>query len=92
MGGHVVVTGAGGFVGQEVCTTLLRTGFSVRALARRHFALPAAQTPDFTLTVVEDLATADHLEDLLGGADAVVHLAARVHRTSERPTVAAAQA
>jgi len=61
----------------------------VRALARRNFTMPVGQTPRFTITVVEDLATADHLEDLLAGADAILHLAARVHRASEEPSVAA---
>jgi nucleoside-diphosphate-sugar epimerase len=89
VGGQVVVTGAGGFVGQEACITLLRAGHAVRALARRNFTLPCGQDLDLTTTVVDDLATADHLEDLLAGADAVLHLAARVHRTPEKPSVAA---
>ena len=89
MGAQVVVTGAGGFVGQEACTTLLRAGYSVRALARRSFTPPEGQTPRLRIAVVEDLATADRVEDLLAGADAVVHLAARVHRLSDKPSVAA---
>jgi len=89
VGGQVVVTGAGGFVGQETCSTLLRAGYSVRALARRNFTLPDEPTQRFTISVIEDLASADDLEDLLAGADAVVHLAARVHRLSEKPGTAA---
>lgn len=89
MGGLVVVTGAGGFVGQEACATLLRTGHTVRALARRNFTLAAGQTSQLAITLVEDLAAADRLEDVLAGADAIVHLAARVHRTSETAGVAA---
>ena len=89
MASRVVVTGAGGFVGQEACAALLRAGCSVRALARRNFVRPDAQMTDFTLTLVEDLATAADLEDLFAGADAVLHLAARVHRTSETRSVAA---
>lgn len=85
MAGPVVVTGAAGFIGQEACSTLLRAGYSVRALARRHFVPAGAPTSDFTVTRVEDLATADHLEQLLAGADAVVHLAARVHRAADDP-------
>ena len=83
------MTGAGGFVGQETCAALLRAGHSVRALARRPFPIPAECPPDFTMTVVEDLATTDRLEDLFAGADAVIHLAARVHRVSEKSRVAA---
>ena len=85
----MVVTGAGGFVGQEACAALLRAGHPVRALARHNFTLPKVQTSGFTVTVVEDLAETDRLEALLAGADAVVHLAARVHRTSESPSFAA---
>jgi UDP-glucose 4-epimerase len=88
LGAEVVVTGAGGFVGQEACASLLRAGYAVHALARRNFELPEGQTPRLAVTLVEDLATAGHLEDLLAGADAVVHLATRVHRT-EKPGVAA---
>ena len=85
----MVVTGAGGFVGQEACTRLLLAGRSVRALARRNFTLPDGQTSRLTITVVEDLATAEHPEDLLAGADAVVHLAARAHRTTDKPDITA---
>jgi nucleoside-diphosphate-sugar epimerase len=89
LGDQVVVTGAGGFVGQEACATLLRAGHTVRALARRNFTLAEGQTQRLAITLVEDLATADRLEDLLAGAEAILHLAARVHRTSEKPSVAA---
>jgi UDP-glucose 4-epimerase len=89
LSGQVVVTGAGGFVGQEACAALLRAGYAVRALARRSFTLSTATTSKLAITVVEDLATAEGLDDLLAGADAVVHLAARVHQVSETPSVAA---
>jgi len=85
MAGPVAVTGAAGFIGQEACSTLLRAGYSVRALARRPFVPPGALTSSFTVIPVEDLATANDLEALLAGADAVVHLAARVHRTADDP-------
>jgi nucleoside-diphosphate-sugar epimerase len=85
MAGPVAVTGAAGFIGQEACSTLLRAGYSVRALARRPFVPPDAPTSNFTVMPVEDLATAGHQEELLAGADAVVHLAARVHRTADDP-------
>jgi uncharacterized protein YbjT (DUF2867 family) len=85
---NVVVTGAGGFVGQVTCATLLCARKSVHALARRPFPLSAGRPPDFRVTVVEDLATTGRLEELLAGADAVIHLAARVHRVSEEPAVA----
>ena len=84
-----MVTGAGGFVGREACAALLRGGYAVRAVARRNFSLPDGQTAGLAISLVEDLATADHLEELLSGAYAVIHLAARVHRLSEAPSVAA---
>jgi UDP-4-keto-D-QuiNAc 4-reductase len=89
VGAQVVVTGAGGFVGQEACATLLRTGHAVRALARQNFMLADGQESGLTIARVEDLGTANHLEDLLSGAEAVVHLAARVHRVRDRTGSAA---
>ena len=89
LGEQIVVTGAGGFIGQEACATLLQGGHAVQALARRPFTLPAGQPPGLTIRLVEDLATVDRLEDLLAGAEAVIHLAARVHRLSEKAGVAA---
>jgi len=86
---NIVVTGASGFVGQETCAALLRAGHAVRALTRRHFTIPGDGRADFTITQVEDLAATDRLDELLLGADAVIHLAARVHRGSEKPSVAA---
>ena len=84
-----MVTGAGGFIGQEACATLLRAGHVVHAVTRRSFPLPGGEPPPgFMTTVVEDLATSPDLEGILSGADAVLHLAARVHRTSDEPTTA----
>lgn len=85
---NVVVTGAGGLIGQETCATLLRAGCSVHALARRRFAL-AEGSAALRVTLAEDLAAMDRLEDVLAGAEAVVHLAARVHRVAEGPRAAA---
>lgn len=79
----IVVTGAGGFVGQATCRALLRAGYRVRALARRPFELPGADTSLFALSIVGDLLHAPGLGDLLANADAVVHLAARVHQVSD---------
>lgn len=84
-----MVTGAGGFVGQEACLSLLAAGHAVRALVRRNLSLPGGPQPGLTVHAIGDLATADSLDHLLSGAEAVVHLAARVHRTSENPRVAA---
>ncbi len=79
----IVVTGAGGFVGRRTSSVLVDAGYSVRALVRRPFALPGQASPRFTLSIVNDLGAACDLEALLEGADALVHLAARVHRRGE---------
>jgi UDP-glucose 4-epimerase len=86
--GTVVVTGAGGFVGQETCATLLRAGYAVHALVRRPSALPEPRAARLTVSVVEDLVAYGRLEELLTGADALIHLAARVHRVAEQADVA----
>jgi UDP-glucose 4-epimerase len=79
---NVVVTGAGGFVGQEVCVKLVQAGYVVRALVRRR--APEVLRCVQTVTVVGDLSGTSNLEKLLADADALVHLAARVHRLGEK--------
>ena len=75
--GLVIVTGADGFVGTALCAHLRGQGHprigAVRSMRRN---LPGDLQP------VGDLALADEarLDDLVGGADAVVHLAGRAHR------------
>jgi nucleoside-diphosphate-sugar epimerase len=81
----VVVTGAGGFVGQEICAALLAAGHVVHALARRPFAATTAGGAALKLTLIEDLAASARADEWFAGAEAVIHLAARVHRVSERP-------
>lgn len=71
----VVVTGAGGFIGDAFCTRLATRGQPVRRLVR----VPCA--PVATDVVAIDLARtrSDQLARALDGASAVVHLAGRVH-------------
>jgi nucleoside-diphosphate-sugar epimerase len=78
-GRAVLVTGAGGFVGRALVPRLLDRGDRVRALVRAggRPAPPGAET-----VAVADMAAADW-PALVAGADAVVHLAARVHRAGE---------
>lgn len=88
----VVVTGANGFVGVPLCSLLIRSGAEVRAVVRRHSVelaeladLATDQTADpiprgrLRQVVVGDLGPDTDWSAALADADAVVHLAARVH-------------
>jgi nucleoside-diphosphate-sugar epimerase len=78
----VVVTGAGGFVGLPLCTLLARAGTEVRAAVRRECAPLAELAAQSRLrqVIVGDIGDeATDWSATLAGADAVVHLAARVH-------------
>jgi nucleoside-diphosphate-sugar epimerase len=68
------VTGATGFVGSHLVHRLAEAGWAVRILTRR---MPtAALTPKAPLEIVlGDLADGDALRRLVGGADAVIHVA-----------------
>ena len=77
--GTVVVTGAGGFVGRVLVPLLAARGAAVRGLVR---SLGGAEAVRPDCVAVGDLAELDARTAALalGGATAVVHLAARVHR------------
>ena len=81
--GTVVVTGAGGFVGRVLVPFLAARGASVRGLVR---TLDGAGAVRREYMAVGDLAELDDRTAALalGGAAAVVHLAARVHRPHTR--------
>lgn len=75
-GKQVIVTGASGFVGQALCAKLASDGAAVRRVLRTcagGIAPPAADI------VLEDISPDTDWGGRLAGADAVVHLAARVH-------------
>lgn len=73
----IVVTGASGFVGSALVRRLAAEGRAVRALARREGALQGAA--GLQRIDVGDLTTVGDWRELLGGAQALVHCAARVH-------------
>ncbi len=77
----VTVTGAGGFIGGALVRTLADGGHRVRAVARRP---PAARLPGVEYFECRDVADLRGWEAALDGADAVVHLVARVHVMNER--------
>lgn len=74
----VLVTGASGFIGRSLCKQLLQHGWFVRGASRSG---PSATTipPGTELMRIGALDAETDWAGALGGVDAVVHLAARVH-------------
>jgi nucleoside-diphosphate-sugar epimerase len=75
----VVVTGANGFIGVRLCALLVREGADVRAVVRRESPALADVTGRLRQMAVGDLGAATDWSAVLAGAEAVVHLAGRVH-------------
>ncbi len=73
---RVLVTGARGFVGTHLCAHLERSGFAVTRVSRQ------AQGDGFLR--VPSLCDAAAVRSAMRGAEAVVHLAARVHVMDDR--------
>lgn len=73
---RVLVTGATGFVGQQLCEQLMRAGFLVRAALRTDRAIPAGAVEK---TVCGDISGATQWGRALENVDLVVHAAARTH-------------
>ena len=73
----VLVTGATGFVGRELCRTLLERGYRVRAAVRSTSA--ALSSGDIEAREIGDIATFSDWDSLVAGVDHVIHAAARVH-------------
>jgi nucleoside-diphosphate-sugar epimerase len=71
----IAVTGASGFIGSHLVGRLTQAGYRVRALRRRSTA-PA--TPAALTWIDGDLASGRGIDELLAGADAVVHCAGAV--------------
>ena len=74
--GFVVVTGASGFIGTALCTHFRSRGLAFIGTVRQmQKGLASDLQPIGDLSQLDDAA----LEDVVGGADAVVHLAGRAH-------------
>lgn len=69
----VAITGADGFLGTQLCSSLESLGYGVRRLVRR----PAGEGAD--RRVITDLTDVAGLADVLHGTDVAIHLAARAH-------------
>ena len=79
---RVLVTGATGFCGRPLVARLVDAGYAVRAVVRGTPTPPFARAVD---VVQADLAAAIAWEPLLGGVDAVVHLAGIAHARARIP-------
>lgn len=73
---RVLVTGANGFVGQNLCAKLIARGIQVRALVRHPSAALQQQNIELQCGDITDEAVVRAAVDC---TDAIVHLAARVH-------------
>jgi dTDP-glucose 4,6-dehydratase len=82
---HVVVTGAGGFIGSHLCEALVRQGDTVRALVRyngrgeagRLGSVPAEVAEEIEI-VLGDIADPYSLREVVRGAEVIFHLAALI--------------
>ncbi|NOJ43532.1 NAD-dependent epimerase/dehydratase family protein [Bradyrhizobium australiense] len=72
----VLLTGANGFVGQNLVPVLKRNGMIVRQAVRK-------PSPDATSIMIGTIGPHTNWAEALVGVDAVVHLAARVHHPRE---------
>ena len=77
----ILVTGANGFIGKQLSETLGNSGHEVCNTARSL----APNSPITREMVTCDLESADNLDHLTTGCDAIVHLAGRAHVMSDNP-------
>jgi len=87
---HLLVTGAGGFIGRAVVTGALARGHRVTGVVRTG----AATLPAGCRVAVADLSVPDAVTSWLGGVDVVVHCAASLAGDAEahrRDTTAATE-
>lgn len=77
--GHVLVTGADGFIGQALCKSLSVTGYFVRRAVRTSLSAKGEEA-----YAVGEIGPATDWTAALDGVNCVVHLAARTHVIRER--------
>lgn len=77
---QVVVTGANGFIGHELCCQLWARGYRVLAVARN------ASRENAQAVALGDIGPATDWANVLDGAECVIHCAARAHVLQETAT------
>jgi nucleoside-diphosphate-sugar epimerase len=87
----VLVTGAGGFLGQRLVAALLRDGHAVRALVRQNSPSDSMARSAAVETFRADLTTNEDLAPAFEGVDALIHLAAAVTGDERRMIAATVQ-
>jgi len=87
----LLITGAGGFLGQRLVAALLRGGHSVRALVRQNSRFDSIGCAAAMEIFRADLSTAEDLAPAFAGVDVMVHLAAAVTGDERRMFAATVQ-
>jgi nucleoside-diphosphate-sugar epimerase len=73
---RILITGANGFVGRQLCRSLVRKGLGVKAAVRRTETAPAEE---IDYIPVGDIGPDTDWSEALDGVNLVVHLAGRAH-------------
>ncbi len=79
----VLVTGANGFIGRNLCTFLKEKGYCVRAAVRNNVCNVSGVDENIQ---VGDINESTDWQQALAGVDTVIHLAARVHIMNDSVT------
>jgi uncharacterized protein YbjT (DUF2867 family) len=84
-GKKIFVTGAGGFIGREICKGLLDSGYEVTALIRPSSRISSAITDSDRFHIHRgDVTVAKSFADAMKGHDAVIHLVGIIREFPER--------
>ena len=76
---RILVTGAAGFIGRALCCGLVERGHAVLGLTR----VPAEPIPGVELRSIGEIGPQTNWSGHLDGADIVIHLANRAHRSAQ---------